>query len=108
MASRLRLPAAPGTRVDEYLPVPNLQKPAGGAEAFCHWAAERKGIRLPTGLDYAAFLAQGKRRFGDVARMGAGAPPVSPPLEVWLLLDRALFLEEQGYQVEVGTFCPNP
>ena len=30
------------------------------------------------------------------------------PLEVWLLLDRALFLEEQGYQAEVGTFCPKP
>ena len=30
------------------------------------------------------------------------------PLEIWLLLDRALFLEEQGYRVEVGTFCPKP
>ncbi len=27
------------------------------------------------------------------------------PLELWLLLDRALFLEEQGYQVRLGTFC---
>jgi hypothetical protein len=28
------------------------------------------------------------------------------PLEIWLLLDRALFLEEQGYQVRLGNFCP--
>jgi len=28
------------------------------------------------------------------------------PLEIWLALDRALFLQEQGYQVELGTFCP--
>ncbi|MNF11686.1 hypothetical protein D3C80_2129510 [compost metagenome] len=27
------------------------------------------------------------------------------PLELWLLLDRALFLEEQGYQVMLGSFC---
>ncbi|MNT60344.1 hypothetical protein D3C72_1979200 [compost metagenome] len=27
------------------------------------------------------------------------------PLEVWLLLDRALYLEEQGYAVRLGTFC---
>ncbi len=27
------------------------------------------------------------------------------PLETWLLLDRALYLEEQGYRVTLGTFC---
>ena len=32
--------------VDEYLPVPNLQKSllAGSCEALCDWAAERKGF----------------------------------------------------------------
>ncbi|MNJ72573.1 hypothetical protein D3C77_692410 [compost metagenome] len=28
------------------------------------------------------------------------------PLELWLLLDRALFLHEQGYRVRLGCFCP--
>ena len=27
------------------------------------------------------------------------------PLEVWLLLDRALYLQEQGWKVQLGTFC---
>ena len=27
------------------------------------------------------------------------------PLELWLLLDRALFLTEKGYRVTMGTFC---
>jgi hypothetical protein len=27
------------------------------------------------------------------------------PLELWLNLDRALFLAEQGYFVRLGTFC---
>jgi len=27
------------------------------------------------------------------------------PLELWLLLDRALYLQEQGYHVKLGTFC---
>ena len=26
-------------------------------------------------------------------------------LELWLLLDRALYLQEQGYHVKLGTFC---
>ncbi len=30
------------------------------------------------------------------------------PLEIWLALDRALFLEEQGYEVELGAFCDKP
>lgn len=96
--------------VDEYLPVPNLQKSllTGGFEAFCGWAAERKGISLPTGLDYDGFLLMGERRFGDVARMELVRHLFRRPLEIWLLLDRALFLEEQGFEVEVGTFCPKP
>ena len=27
------------------------------------------------------------------------------PLEIWLLLDRALYLEEQSYRVQLGEFC---
>jgi hypothetical protein len=28
------------------------------------------------------------------------------PLEIWLLMDMAVFLEKQGYAVDVRTFCP--
>ena len=28
------------------------------------------------------------------------------PLELWLLLDRCLYLVEQGYSVRLGEFCP--
>ena len=27
------------------------------------------------------------------------------PLELWLVLDRALFLSERGYEVQLGEFC---
>ncbi|XEI31423.1 SAM-dependent methyltransferase [Aeromonas veronii] len=96
--------------VDEYLPVPNMQKSllTGSFEAFCAWAAERKGITLPVGLDYCALLAQGERRFGDVFRMELVRHLFRRPLEIWLALDRAIFLQEQGYQVEVGEFCAKP
>ena len=96
--------------VDEYLPVPNMQKSllTGTFEAFCGWAAERKGIVLPTGLDYPAWLEHGERRFGDVARMELVRHLFRRPLEIWLALDRALFLQEQGYRVEVGEFCAKP
>lgn len=96
--------------VNEYLPVPNMQKSllTGSFEAFCEWAAERKGITLPAGMDLAAFLAQGEARYGDVARMELVRHLFRRPLEIWLVLDRALFLQEHGYRVEVGEFCDKP
>ncbi|MBW3760121.1 methyltransferase [Aeromonas jandaei] len=96
--------------VDEYLPVPNMQKSllTGSFAAFCDWAAERKGIPLPSGLDYDAFVAKGEVRFGAVARMELVRHLFRRPLEIWLALDRALFLQEQGYRVEVGEFCAKP
>jgi len=96
--------------VDEYLPVPNMQKSllTGSFAAFCGWAAERKGIALPSGLDYDGFVAKGELRFGDVTRMELVRHLFRRPLEVWLALDRALFLQEQGYRVEVGEFCAKP
>lgn len=96
--------------VDEYLPVPNMQKSllTGSFEAFCRWAAERKGIALPAGLDYDGLLARGEARYGDVARMELVRHLFRRPLEIWLGLDRALFLQEQGYRVELGEFCAKP
>ena len=96
--------------VDAYMPVPNMQKSllAGSFEAFCGWAAARKGLVLPEGVDYAAFLARGEQRYGDVARMELVRHLFRRPLEIWLMLDRALFLQERGYRVEVGEFCDKP
>lgn len=96
--------------VNAYLPVPNMQKSllTGSFEAFCQWAAARKGMVLPEDLDYPAFVMQGERRFGDVARMELVRHLFRRPLEIWLALDRALFLQEQGYRVEVGEFCAKP
>lgn len=92
---------------DEYLPVPShpprlLQQ---GFPAFCHWAADRKGLALPDGLDFRRWEAYGQQRLAQVRRQELVRHLFRRPLEVWLVLDYALFLEEQGYQVRVGTFC---
>ncbi len=96
--------------VDEYLPVPNMQKSllTGTFEAFCGWAAERKAIALPAGLDYPAWLEHGERRFGDVARMELVRHLFRRPLEIWLALDRALFCKSRAIGSKWGSFVPNP
>ncbi|QTF94267.1 methyltransferase [Halomonas sp. BM-2019] len=93
--------------VDAYLPVPSLaygRMPAT-FEGFCRWAAEQKGIDLPTGLDWAGLEAAGRRRQREVARLELVRHLFRRPLEVWLALDRLCFLEEAGHAVELGTFC---
>lgn len=95
---------------DEYMPVPNVQKALlnDGFAAFCRWAAEKKNITLPEGVDFDYWQQQGERRFGQVERMELVRQLFRRPLEMWLVYDRACFMEEAGYQVSVGTFCDKP
>ncbi|XKH02023.1 SAM-dependent methyltransferase [Marinobacter nauticus] len=93
--------------VDEYLPVPShpgwLNRE--GFEAFCRWAADKKGLVLPAPVDWAHWLAEGERLWQQVRRLELLRHVFRRPLELWLVLDYALFLEEQGYTVRLGTFC---
>lgn len=91
---------------DEYLPTPSL--PAGWLDKpfadYCRELARLKG--LSTGKqDWAALEAHGWRRLAEVRNLELIRGLFRRPLEVWLVLDRALFLTEQGYKVEIGSFC---
>lgn len=91
---------------DEYLPTPSL--PASWLDKpfvdYCRELASLKG--LSTGeQDWMALEAYGWRRLAEVRNLELVRGLFRRPLEVWLVLDRALFLLEQGYKVEIGTFC---
>ena len=91
---------------DDYLPTPSLpsawlDKPFAD---YCRELAALKG--LSTGeQDWLALEAHGWRRLAEVRNLELVRGLFRRPLEVWLVLDRALFLRENGYKVEVGTFC---
>ncbi|PSW18379.1 methyltransferase [Photobacterium sanctipauli] len=95
---------------DEYMPVPNVQKALlnDGFEAFCRWAAEKKQVTLPDNIDFAYWQQVGEQRFGWVEKLELVRQLFRRPLEMWLVYDRACFMEESGYQVTVGTFCDKP
>ena len=91
---------------DQYLPTPSL--PAGWLEKpfadYCQELASRKG--LSTGeQDWAALEAFGWQRLAEVRNLELLRGLFRRPLELWLVLDRALFLAENGYRVAVGSFC---
>ncbi|TSD79586.1 methyltransferase [Pseudomonas sp. KBS0710] len=91
---------------DEYLPTPSLptswlDKPFAD---YCQELARLKD--LSTGeQDWAALEAHGWRRLAEVRNLELVRGLFRRPLELWLVLDRALFLKEQGYKVGIGTFC---
>ncbi|MFS1290753.1 methyltransferase [Pseudomonas piscis] len=94
--------------VDDYLPTPSLpshwlDKPFA---EYCRDLAALK--KLPTiGVqDWPALEAAGWQRLAQVRNLELLRGLFRRPLELWLVLDRALFLQQQGYQVRLGTFCP--
>ena len=91
---------------DDYLPTPSLPS-AWLDKAFADYCRELAALKgLSTGeQDWLALEAHGWRRLAEVRNLELVRGLFRRPLEVWLVLDRALFLRENGYKVEVGTFC---
>jgi hypothetical protein len=92
---------------DDYLPVPShpTRLNNGDFEQFCRWAAQKKKLDLPAALDWQHWLNQGERRLQQVRRHELLRHLFRRPLELVLVLDYAMFLEEEGYEVRLGTFC---
>lgn len=92
---------------EDFLAIPSL--PTSWAKAdfsdFCRHCAKLKDIDLPANIDWPYYLQQGKKRFKQVSALDLVRFLFRRPLEVWLALDRALLLEEKGYEVSVNTFC---
>ncbi|WP_439860614.1 methyltransferase [Pseudomonas sp. MBLB4136] len=95
--------------VDEYLPTPSLP-PAWLDKDFatyCRDLAALKGLADPGPLhDWAGLETQGWQRLAEVRNLELLRGLFRRPLELWLLLDRALYLQDQGFAVRLGTFCP--
>jgi hypothetical protein len=96
--------------VDEYLPTPSLpsawlDKPFAD---YCRDLAALKDLSTVRTPDWAALEAAGWQRLAEVRNLELLRGLFRRPLELWLVLDRALFLIEQGYVVRLGTFCESP
>lgn len=93
--------------VDEYLQTPSLpsawlDKPFA---EYCHHLAALKELSTIGPQDWSALEAAGWMRLAEVRNLELLRGLFRRPLELWLILDRALFLSEQGYAVRLGTFC---
>jgi hypothetical protein len=96
--------------VDEYLPTPSLpsawlEKPFAD---YCRDLAALKELSTIGTPDWQALEASGWQRLAEVRNLELLRGLFRRPLELWLNLDRAIFLAEQGYVVSLGTFCDAP
>ncbi|WP_237883575.1 methyltransferase [Pseudomonas sp. PGPR40] len=93
--------------VDEYLPTPSLpsawlDKPFAD---YCRDLAALKDLSTVGTPDWAALEDAGWQRLAEVRNLELLRGLFRRPLELWLVLDRVLFLIQQGYTVRLGTFC---
>ncbi|MNU90840.1 hypothetical protein D3C71_807190 [compost metagenome] len=96
--------------VDEYLPTPSL--PSAWLDKsfadYCHHLAAFKELSTIGPQDWPAREAAGWQRLAHVRNLELLRGLFRRSLELWLVLDRALFLRDQGYEVRLGTFCETP
>lgn len=89
-----------------YVAIPSIRKSelANGFSQFCLWATSTKGIALPQ-VDFDYWEEEGKKRFWLMERLSLTQQLFRRVLELWLVFDRALYLQERGYTVSVSEFC---
>jgi hypothetical protein len=91
----------------DYLPTPSL--PVAWLHKdfadYCRDLAQLKNLSAPGHRDWAALEQRGWQRLAQVRNLELLRGLFRRPLELWLLLDRALFLQQQGYRVRLGQFC---
>lgn len=92
---------------DSYLPTPSL--PVSWLDktfaAYCQDLAALKQLPLTGNPDWEALEAAGWQRLAQVRNLERVRNLFRRPLELWLVLDRALYMQEQGYNVRLGLFC---
>lgn len=95
--------------VDDYLPTPSLAPTWLNASFadYCQHLATLKQLPAPGTQDWQTLESQGWQRLAEVRNLELVRGLFRRPLELWLLLDRALYLQEQGYSVHLGSFCPS-
>ncbi len=96
--------------VDEYLPTPSLPLSVlrDGFINFCRRLAAHHQLDLPDERYLAGYESVMEARLAEVTALDLVRQLFRRPLELWLVLDRALWLQQNGFAVSLGRFCERP
>jgi hypothetical protein len=73
---------------------------------FARFAFKKSGSNLPRDVNWKQAEEKGWERQHLVSALSISRQLFRRVIETWLLLDRVAYLEENGYAVTYGTFCP--
>ena len=94
-------------KTEDYLTVPSFPKTllSNNFRGFVEWVKAYKQLNIELPVDLSVYLDQGRERFNRLRRCELVSQFFRDPLELWLVYDRALSLQEAGYQVKISRFC---
>ncbi|WP_299770209.1 methyltransferase [uncultured Pseudoteredinibacter sp.] len=94
--------------IDAYLSTPSLPQSSLqlGFEGFCRLLADKRQLQLPAEVDWKRYQTLGLKRFNDARRLDLARLVFRRPLELAVVLDQLLYLQENGFSVELLQFCP--
>ncbi len=95
------------TQNPHYVPIPSVKKSwfSGTFKDFALWCLQQHDLTLDKQIDWQHYLTLAEIRARSIQKMELVRHVFRRPLEMWLILDRALYLQEQGYQVVLEQFC---
>ncbi len=95
------------SRINNYLETPSLSPTILQADFkyFCLHLARLKNLKLKQLIDFDHYEARGLERLHYYERTELFRMAFRRPLEAWLVLDKALYFEENGYKTTVSIFC---
>lgn len=76
-----------------------------GFSGFMAHMLQREGLPSIDDAHVAHFEQLGWQRQREVTRLSVVRHAFRRPLEIWLALDLAVYLEERGYSARLGSFC---
>lgn len=95
------------SQIDSYTHFPSLPKHwfSGSFIDFCRFMAGQCDMTLPASFDSEYYLTLAAQKMARVKRLEFARLGFRPAMELWLLLDRVLYMQEQGYKVDLVSFC---
>ncbi|MFU8783590.1 methyltransferase [Aliidiomarina sp.] len=95
------------TGITTYRSLPSVSKHwfSGELSAFIRWACEQQALPVLADSVINALIPKAHERLALIRSIDNIRQLFRRPLELWLLLDRALFLQEQNYAVRLQQFC---
>lgn len=74
---------------------------------FCHWATSEKQrmFAIPDAHQQRQLLHDAEQKLLHIRRLELVQQPLKRPLELWLILDRVLFLQEHQFDCQLSLFC---